>query len=145
MKYVSVVFVALFCLLLASCSSENGDAFPQIADPPPFDYVDGVELRSSMHQLAYTLLRLDVVLVGEDEEYPVDQDEVVETLRRILQIAESLQDSDLRSRHPYLVGDMYRFLNDVDRAIIDASRRSPSYYMAGRISGACVACHRAIE
>lgn len=145
MKYFSVVFGTLFCLLLASCTSENENAFPQVADPPPFDFEDGVELRSGMHQLAFTLLRLDVALLDEDAEYPVDQDDVVETLRRILQIAENLQAGDLRSKHPYLAADMFRFLSDVDRAIIDATRRSPNYYMAGRISGACVACHRAID
>ncbi len=135
-----LVLAALF--VLASCTSEgNSDSFPQVASPPPFDFPDGENLRSGMHQLAFAMLRLDRELAKEEEIEQIDQREVVENLQRIKEIAEELQEGDIRSAHPYLAADMFRFLNDVDQALWQASLRSPRYYMAGRVSGACVACH----
>ncbi len=127
-------------LTLVACNG-NGDSFPQMADAPPFDYVDGEELRSRMHQLAFELQRLDNSLAVDYEQNPPSQNAVVESLRSIERIGKSLQDGDLSTRHPFLVDDMDRFLADVSRAQWDASRNR--YYMAGRVSGACVSCHRA--
>lgn len=143
-KIFSNVFLVIIAqFLLASCNGDNGDSFPQLASPPPFDYEDGEELRSEMHQLAFAMLRLDDALADEDELDEIEQGDVVDSLRRIRQIGESLQVNDIRSAHPYLADDMYKFLIDVDQAILYASMRSPRYYMAGRVSGSCVACHRA--
>ena len=138
-----LVFTAIF--VLASCTSDtNSDSFPQVASPPPFDFPEGENLRSGMHQLAFAMLRLDRELAAADDDSdPIDQQEVVENLQRIKEIAEGLQEGDIRSAHPYLAGDMFRFLNDVDQALWQASLRSPRYYMAGRVSGACAACHQA--
>ncbi len=137
-----LVFAALF--VLASCSGkQNSDSFPQVASPPPFDFPNGENLRSGMHQLAFALLDLDRELSSETEVADIEQREVTETLMRIKEIAEGLQEGDIRLSHPYLADDMFRFLNDIDQALWQASRRSPRYYMAGRVSGACVSCHSA--
>ena len=154
-KIISKFFFILVApFILASCNGDNGDSFPQVADPPPFDYVDGEELRSGMHQLAFAMLRLDQALRDKDEDFGsldpqggevVDQREVVENLQRIQMIAEDLQVGDIRVMHPYLASEMHRFLSDVDQAIFDASMRSPRYYMAGRVSGACVSCHSSVN
>lgn len=140
MKYLSVFFGTLLCLFLVSCSN-NGEGFPQVADAPPFDYVDGAELRSRMHQLAFELQRLDSSLAIEYDEGTPVQDDVVDTLRDIDRIAKSLQSGDLRSKHPFLLDSMDKFLADVSRAQFDASHNR--YYRAGRIAGACVSCHSA--
>ncbi|MCC3860504.1 hypothetical protein [Pseudemcibacter aquimaris] len=138
-----IVLIISSVLLLVSCTNSNDQSFPQVASPPPFDYVDGQELRGNMHQLAFALLRLDSDLSRADENNPVDQQDIVQTLQRIKEIGDGIQSEDLRERHPYLVSGMYRFMNDVDQALFQASLRSPRYYMAGRISGSCVNCHRA--
>ena len=144
LKIFSQIFVMFIAaLVLASCNGNNADNFPQVASPPPFDYLDGEELRSGMHQLAFTMLRLDRALSDDEEMEPGDQEEIVSNLQDIKLIAEGLQDGDIRSTHPYLAVEMYRFLNDVDQALWQASLRTPRYYMAGRVSGACVACHSA--
>lgn len=134
--------LAFFAVLsLLGCSSAS-DTFPQIANPPPFDYADGEELRSGMHQLAFELQRLDMSLAEAYVDQPSFQREIVEGIRNIERIAGYVRESDLSVRHPFLMGDMDRFLSDVRRARMDAERSVPRYYMAGRISGGCVNCHR---
>ncbi|MBT4582884.1 MAG: hypothetical protein HOD07_12530, partial [Gammaproteobacteria bacterium] len=107
------------------------------------DYADGEELRSRMHQLAWELQQLDLALVTELDNNPAFQREVTDTLSNIERIAGYLQSGDISSRHTFLEDGMDRFLTDVRRARTDATLGSPRYYMAGRISGACVNCHNA--
>lgn len=140
--FLKTLILLVTPLILTSCDSNNENSFPQVASPPPFDYPDGEGLRSGMHQLAFTLLRLDAVLADENEIEPIDQGDVVDNLQRIQRIAQDLQAGDIRSTHPYLASDMHRFLSDVDQALLMASLRSPRYYMAGRVSGACITCHK---
>lgn len=146
-KLIMIMLAGAAIFVLASCSGDtNADRFPQVASPPPFDYVDGDELRSGMHQLAFAVLNLDAELANENtDEDPIDQQDVIDNLKRIQEVAQELHAGDIRSSHPYLAGDMFRFLNDVDQAIWQASLRSPRYYMAGRVSGACAACHQAVQ
>jgi|TARA_R110002096_G_scaffold435548_1_gene661412 hypothetical protein len=140
MKYLCAIIGTLSCLLIAACASDDG-SFPQVADAPPFDFVDGEEMRSRMHQLAFALQNLDSSLTTDYEENPPSQQSVVDELRDIERIAKTLQSGEISSKHPFLVNDMNKFLADVSRAQFDAERNR--YYMAGRISGACVTCHRA--
>ncbi|MBT5186503.1 MAG: hypothetical protein HOM01_06835, partial [Kordiimonadaceae bacterium] len=85
MKYIYLVIATLFSLLLVSCNNTGG-GFPQVADPPPFDYADGEDLRSRMHQLAFALQRLDNSLVTDYDERKPIQDNVVDNLQDIERI-----------------------------------------------------------
>jgi len=94
-----------------------------------------------MHRLAFAMQSLDRTLGADSDEQPFIQQSVIEDLRDIERIAKSLQDGDLRSKHPFLADEMDSFLTDVERARWYASKNR--YYMAGRIIGACVTCHKA--
>ena len=52
--------LAVIALAAVSACSSGSGGFPQIANPPPFDFVDGAQLRSRMHQLAFEVQRLDI-------------------------------------------------------------------------------------
>ena len=140
MKYLFVFIGTLSCLFLTGCTNNEG-GFPQVADAPPFDYIDGEELRSRMHQLAFELQRLDSSLAVEYDESSPPQQSVIDNLRNIERIGKALQSGELSTKHPFLLDGMESFLADVSRAEWDASRNR--YYMAGRVSGACASCHRA--
>lgn len=128
-------------LSLSACSSYDG-AFPAVANPPPFDYIDGDELRSGMHELALQLQQLDMTLMTAYIDQPSFQQDIVDKIRNIERIGDRIAETDLSVRHRFLLDDMDRFLDDVRRARIDAERSVPRYYMAGRISGGCITCHR---
>jgi hypothetical protein len=140
MKYLSLSIGACMCLTLAGCASSNG-SFPQVANPPAFDYEDGEALRSGMHQLAYALQRLDGALSDEYDETPYFQQSVIDSLNRIERVGRNLRYGDIRSKHEFLADGMDDFLSDVDTAIRYAERER--YYMAGRVTGACISCHKA--
>ncbi len=133
------ILIASFTLI--SCNS-NVVTPTHIANPPPFDYSDGEELRSRMHQLAIELQRLDNTLSSEIDKRNTVQATVIESLRNIERIAKDLQTGDISSKHQFLMNDMDKFLNYIKKAQWDAARKTPRYYMAGRIIGACVNCHK---
>ena len=138
MRYLSVLMATLLCLTLPSCNANIGTD-PQMINPPPFDYADGEELRSRMHKFAFAIQRLDGVLLNENDGGAPDQQSVIANLRYIERLGESLQISDLNSKHPFLVDSMESFLDDVRIAKRDASGNS--YDMAGSIASACDSCH----
>ena len=78
-----VSLIAVFSL--AGCSA-NSDDFPQIANPPPFDYVDGELLRSNMHQLAFELKQLDMALLDPYVDRPSFQHQIVHSIQNIERI-----------------------------------------------------------
>tara|TARA_B110000444_G_scaffold246018_1_gene267104 strand:- start:2787 stop:3239 length:453 start_codon:yes stop_codon:yes gene_type:complete len=135
---------AAVCLItvftLAGCST-NSASFPGIANPPAFDYADGEQLRSSMHQLAFELQQLDMALLDAYVDRPSFQRQIVSSIQSIERIGSHVRETDLAIRHPFLRGDMDKFLSDMRRAKRDAERSVPRYYMAGRISGGCISCH----
>ena len=126
---------------VVACNS-GGAGFPQIASPPPFDFADGEELRTRMHQLAFELQRLDLALMAGESSDTISQQQIVGSLQNIERIAGVLREGDINVRHTFLRSDMNGFISTVSRARMDAESNPPRYYMAGRVSGACVNCHQ---
>ena len=135
------LFALLAVAFLTGCSS-GGGGFPRIANPPAFDYADGAQLRSQMHQLAFQLQQLDMTLAADRERDRNSRDEVINHLRNIERIGNDLREGDMSRNHIFLRNDMATFLSTVNRARMSAENNPPNYYMAGRVSGACVNCHQ---
>lgn len=134
------LFIALF--LLSSCSDMAALA-RRVTYPPDFTYVSGQELRSRMDQLAYQLQLLDQALVVESNlNQQVRQQEVVSILGTIERIGTNLQAGESGSNHPFLEDHMADFVINVSQARSAAIMDPPSYYLAGRVAGGCVNCHR---
>lgn len=134
--------LGLLSVFLVSCSNSGEAGFPQIASPPPFDFIDGEDLRSRMHQLAFELQRLDVALMTGESGDTFEQQQIVQTLQNIERIASLIRENELSVRHTFLSDDMAGFISTVSRARKSAESNPPQFYMAGRVSGACVNCHR---
>jgi len=134
--------IAAFVLLGAVACSSGGTAFPQIGNPPPFDFVDGASLRSRMHQLAFEVQQLDLALMSGDNSNTYSQPGIVESLRNIERLATVVRDDELSTHHTFLKNDMTDFIATVSRARMRAESTSPRYSEAARVTGACVNCHQ---
>ncbi|MCB1670762.1 MAG: hypothetical protein R3F41_15985 [Gammaproteobacteria bacterium] len=131
-------------VLVMSLSACGGAArlIRQATYPPDFNYVSGDELRSSMDQLGYQLQRLDQALAPAETGQDVSQQEVLSVLGDIERIGTNLRAGEGGSNHPFLEDHMNDFVVQVGRARIAARMDPPSYYLAGRVAGGCVNCHR---
>lgn len=127
---------------ISGCSSDMAAAMRKVTYPPDFKYVSPDELRSSMQQLAYQLQQLDEALMPDNPQDSAQQQKVVGTLDNIERIGSRLQAGDAGASHPFLQDFMQDFLADVDNARSAASLAQPRYYLAGRVSGGCLNCHK---
>ncbi len=139
---IRFLFIASSVLLIYGCSDFSGTV-RQITYPPDFKIVSPDELRSSMHQLAFQLQLLDKALIEESGQVSGQQQQVLDALGSIEAIGSGLQAGDAGSNHPSLQVYMNNFVNDVSQARSAAAMDPPRYYLAGRVSGGCVSCHRA--
>lgn len=128
-------------LLLSACSNEFAAKVRKVTYPPDFKYVSGQELRSNMHNLAYQLQLLDKALANTDSGQAAQQ-QVMDRLFKIEQAAASLQAGAAGASHPFLQDFMRNFVNQVGEARVAASLEPPRYYLAGKVSGGCVNCHK---
>jgi hypothetical protein len=110
--------------------------------PPDFNYVTGEQLQDSMDQLGFYLQQLDQALEPAAGTAGVQQQEVVAVLGNIERIGTNLRAGDAGSNHPFLEDHMSDFVVQVGRARLAAMGSPPSYYLAGRVAGGCVNCHR---
>jgi outer membrane murein-binding lipoprotein Lpp len=130
-------------LLVAGCSNEFSAAVRKVTYPPDFKYVTAKELRSNMEQLALQMQLLDLALKPENSDKETQQQQVLDALGKIQKIGVSLQAGDAGASHPFLQDMMTHFVDDIRRARTAASMEPPKYYLAGRVSGGCVNCHKA--
>lgn len=149
MKIQQLLFIPRAILLLpvffaiSGCSGSDIAAMVRkVTYPPDFKYVTGDELRSNMNQLAYQVQLLDNALAGIDTEQFSQLQQVLGALRNIEKIGSRLQVGDEGTNHPFLQDFMRDFVSDVGRARNAASSNPPNYYLAGRVSGGCVNCHK---
>ena len=145
-RLVSTRASQTFCLVtvllaLVGCN-DFAATLRQFTYPPDFTYVSSAQLQSSMQHLAYRLQQLDLVLATEAAEPPGMQQNIEDLLREIERIGSGLQAGEAGSNHPFLQDDMATFLASVRQARMAAALNPPRYYMAGRVSGGCVNCHR---
>ena len=136
------VLVSVVVLIILSGCGDTAGLIRQVTYPPDFNYVTGEELRSSMDQLGYQLQRLDLALVPAEAGRPVERQEVLDVLSSIERIGANLRAGEGGSNHPFLEDHMSDFVVEVGRARIAALMNPPSYYLAGRVAGGCVNCHR---
>lgn len=130
-----------FMFVLSGCS----DVAPVVREftyPPDFKYVSGQALRSSMDQLAYQLQLLDEALTHDASQPHMQQQQVLRALDNIERVGANLQTSDAGSTHPFLNTYMNDFRSGVRKARDTASTEPPNYYLAGKIAGGCVNCHK---
>lgn len=143
-KLKQLVVIAVFASsLLTGCADNSVFAvIRQATYPPDFNYVSGQELRDSMNSLGQLIQRLDEVLEPAETGQPIPQREVIEVLGNIERIGTNLRAGEAGSNHPFLEDHMSEFVIEVGRARIEAMASPPSYYLAGRVAGGCVNCHR---
>lgn len=105
------------------------------------------ETQSIMRDLAVSISSIEDASVANIS--VVEQRHVVlNELGNIRQLAERLKRGNVINQsmstpraHTVINGYLDNLSTEVSRAIIDVSQPSPDFYIAGRLAGACLACH----
>ena len=147
----SLAVVTIALLLVAGCA-----AIRQVTYPADFIYLESSQVSGLMQSLAYSLNELDEIA---NEAIPTS-----EKTNRILAILDKIdadtailepgqttpidsalpQTSDLaglRTNHLLLDENIDEFRSEVDRAKAQVLSDPPNFYIVGKLTGGCNACH----
>ncbi|MCU7553649.1 hypothetical protein OCL06_03420 [Alteromonas sp. ASW11-19] len=132
----------LAVVVVTGCS--NGlSSVRNVTYPPDFKYIERDQLRSGMDEMALHISILDGALQYSQADDPdAIREEVLTALTNIERVASSLQAASAGASHPFMEDHMRSFVATVDKARSAASLAEPRYYFAGKVAGACAACHK---
>lgn len=128
-------------LLAAACVAPTASQVREYTYPQAFQYIARQEIHTAMGRLARDAFELDERLRDETALDAEDQAQVVRLLRDMEATARSLSDGSARSNHPLLDRNLPGFVRNIEQARKAAEAKPPSYFLAGTVTGSCIACH----
>lgn len=128
------VLIAL--LIIAGCATVR-----KVTYPPDFIYLDRKQLTGSMAHFSINLWRIDDILTNSETVLPYQREEIIDLLRGIEKVADQLGAGPEVTSHLLIDANIDKFKSDVRKAREAVERETPSYFLAGRLSGSCTACH----
>jgi outer membrane murein-binding lipoprotein Lpp len=129
-------WVGVAAVLVPGCASLREHTYP-----PDFNYIPKERLQSTMWQLADRMGELDRRMRATDAASRPSQEEVVGMLEDMERISRALGPGGWPSNHPRVSQNVEAFRSDLAAARREAARHPPNYFLAGRLSGACLRCH----
>ncbi|MFT5658280.1 MAG: hypothetical protein ACI9KN_001559 [Gammaproteobacteria bacterium] len=137
-KIVLLLLVALFMVTFFQACSQ----IRKVTYPRDYVYLEQKEIDSKMAILGFYVRQLDEILASEDDISADDQRRILGILSSMNTTVDSLNVSNKMTNHFVIDDHMGQFKSEVLNAIDAAKTTPPNYFLVGKISGSCVACHR---
>jgi hypothetical protein len=94
-----------------------------------------------MKIFAGNILAINAILDKEDTPTKAEHNEIIKAMDNILSAAQDLDQGKENTSQWKIDHNIGEFRASVERAKLLASHTPPSYFLAGRLSGHCNACH----
>jgi len=133
----SLLVVLLSATVVYGCAQIR-----KVTYPPEFVYLEQKEIDSEMLLLSLYIRQLNELLGGQDYISSEDQAQILEILSLINTTTDSLGAGSVDTNHLIIDDHVDQFKSDVIAAISAAKAIPPNYFIAGQLSGSCVACHQ---
>ncbi len=135
-----VTHVVVTVLLVASAT---GCAWVRKATyPPDFVYLEHTQVVSAMAEFNVDIWRIDDIIAGSETILPYQRDEIIGILQHMAKLADRLGAGPRSTNHLLIDENIDEFKNQVLEALRFVEKDPPNYYLAGRLSGGCMACHQ---
>ncbi|MDH3689427.1 MAG: hypothetical protein OEU36_08095 [Gammaproteobacteria bacterium] len=116
-------------------------AVRKVTYPPDFSYLSTKQVRTTMGAFASGVARLDMLLSESDDNFAQRREAIILQLKKMEKLSESLGAGYQKTNHLLIDEHIDEFRADVRGARLAAEQEPPSYYLAGRLTGSCTACH----
>lgn len=126
-------------VMTLGCTIE-GEQIRKFTYAPEFRYYARADVRSAMHELAHNIEQLRQQL--EAEKSTPDNKAVQSTLENMIRIANELDNAGLATNHLRMANHIDDFRRHLNQALVAAQAEPPNYFLAGALTGECLACHR---
>jgi hypothetical protein len=122
--------------IIAGCA-----AVRKVTYPPDFIYLDREQVTSSMAHFSGNLWRIYDILANSETVLPYQREEIIDLLRDIEKATDQLGAGTPVTSHLLIDENIDQFKSDVRKAREAVEREIPNYFLVGRLSGSCTACH----
>lgn len=133
--------LTLAALVAPACAAPTAAQIREHTYPQAFHYIARQEIHTAMGRLARSAYQLDEHLRDETSLDAEDQAEVVRLLQDMESTAKELADGSAKTNHSLLDRNLPGFVRNIEQARKAAEAEPPSYFLAGTVTGSCVACH----
>ena len=134
----SWTIIALLCAgSIAGCAQIRKATYPG-----DFVYLEQKQITSEMALMSLYLREIDQILLDDSTVSSEQQERIIAILNKIDASANKLGAGNIRTNHLVLDDHIDQFKSEVNLALRDASADPPNYFALGRLSGACLACHK---
>lgn len=131
----------LYCTLLpllAGCADTDVKMHTYPAD---MVYIEDSEVEDAMLRLSQYIWSINDIFDSQEHIAGYNRERIVELLKNMEREAEDLGAGARQTNHLLIDRNIEEFRADVERARQAVETDPPNYYLAGRLSGSCLACH----
>jgi ABC-type enterochelin transport system permease subunit len=132
-----LVGITLGIVVVTSCTYVR-----KVTYPPNFVYLEDRQVVSAMADLNVDMWRIDDIIANSETILPYQREEIIQLLQHMEDIADKLGAGTTVTNHLLIDENIDLFKDDVRNARKYVQGEPPTYYLAGRLSGSCMACHR---
>ena len=124
--------------ILAGCADTEVKMHTYPAD---MVYIDDSEVESAMLRLSQYVWSINDIFDSQEHIAGYNRERIIELLKNMEKEADVLGAGARQTNHLLIDQNIEAFRADVERARQSVEADPPNYYLAGRLSGSCLACH----
>ena len=139
LKTISTLMLSIPILLsLSACSRVE---VQQPTYPSGYVYIDRSEVRSSMIRLSTDIWIINDILDSAEVIEGYRRERIITALKDMEEVTNDLGAGAAYTNHLVIDENIDEFKDKIRSARKAVEQEPPSYYLVGRLSGGCLACH----
>lgn len=133
-KHTLIFFIV--AVFITACTQVQWKTYP-----PDMIYLDDEQIKGTMQGLNASIWTLNDIFDSNEHISGYERERIISLLQQMEQEAVRLGAGTQKTDHLFIDANIDQFKYDVEAARKAASADPPNYYLAGRLSGSCIACH----
>ncbi len=109
--------------------------------PPNMVYLDDSKIKGTMQKLNTSMWTINDIFDSNEHISGYQRERIISLLQQIEQEAIELGAGTQKTNHLFIDENIDQFKYNVEAARKAVAAEPPNYYLAGRLSGSCIACH----
>ena len=135
-RFTILAAVYLIALIAMGCSEVRVRPYP-----PDIVYLDDQQIESTMMRLSADIWTINDIFDTNEHISGSNRERIIDILREMENEAVNLGAGTQKTNHLLIDDNIDQFRYDVRAAREAVEAEPPNYYLAGRLSGSCLACH----
>ena len=109
--------------------------------PPDIVYLDDQQIESTMLRLSADIWTINDIFDNNEHISGFNRERIIDLLKEMEKEAVTLGAGTQKTNHLLIDNNIDQFRYDVQAARAAVEAEPPNDYLAGRLSGSCLACH----